>query len=92
MKFETFEIDQQVLECCGCCTLASIDDGRYEIAIVMLMDEDKNTSYEYELYEYQRKVYNWRAPNVSRLDDEQLYTLLSKMLKDERLERMVKQA
>ena len=90
MKFETFEINPQVLECSGCCTLASIDDGRYKVTIVTLMDEDdKSTSYEYEFYEYQRQLYHWRAPNVSRLDEDQLYALLSKLLKRE--ERMAKE-
>lgn len=89
MRFETFDVDPQILECSGCCTLASIDDGHYELSVVILMDEDdKNISYEYELYEYQRQLYHWRAPNVSRLDADQLYALLSKMLQGERLERM----
>lgn len=42
-----------------------------------------------ECQEYQRQLYHWRAPNVSRLDEDQLYALLSKLLKRE--ERMVKE-
>lgn len=87
MKFFTYGVNNTLLEQNGCYTVATVSDGRFDIDLVMLKDEDGKISYEYELYEMQHQVYTWKAPNVGRLNDGQLCNLLYKVITDERMER-----